>query len=132
MIRRPPRSTRTDTLCPYTTLFRSQRHVIALPADTGRTLGSRVAELEAEFGLRIGVDEVDDAPPRDDMFGRIHARAAWRDASFRRNARHLGIEQPRPALCASDEMAQVERPEEDTSELQSLMSTSYTTFCLIK
>src|SRR3546814_4851026 len=26
MIRRPPRSTRTDTLCPYTTLFRSVRH----------------------------------------------------------------------------------------------------------
>src|SRR3546814_14800869 len=24
MIRRPPRSTRTDTLCPYTTLFRSK------------------------------------------------------------------------------------------------------------
>src|SRR3546814_431708 len=27
MIRRPPRSTRTDTLCPYTTLFRSDRGV---------------------------------------------------------------------------------------------------------
>src|SRR3546814_5608830 len=27
MIRRPPRSTRTDTLCPYTTLFRSLRGV---------------------------------------------------------------------------------------------------------
>src|SRR3546814_5025131 len=26
MIRRPPRSTRTDTLCPYTTLFRSHHH----------------------------------------------------------------------------------------------------------
>src|SRR3546814_3357373 len=26
MIRRPPRSTRTDTLCPYTTLFRSNRN----------------------------------------------------------------------------------------------------------
>src|SRR3546814_5480411 len=26
MIRRPPRSTRTDTLCPYTTLFRSGRY----------------------------------------------------------------------------------------------------------
>src|SRR3546814_17515042 len=26
MIRRPPRSTRTDTLCPYTTLFRSPRY----------------------------------------------------------------------------------------------------------
>src|SRR3546814_18959917 len=25
MVRRPPRSTRTDTLCPYTTLFRSRR-----------------------------------------------------------------------------------------------------------
>src|SRR3546814_3864134 len=37
MIRRPPRSTRTDTLFPYTTLFRStlrQRHASA----TGRTL----------------------------------------------------------------------------------------------
>src|SRR3546814_9416498 len=29
MIRRPPRSTRTDTLFPYTTLFRSKRHIMA-------------------------------------------------------------------------------------------------------
>src|SRR3546814_19545694 len=29
MIRRPPRSTRTDTLCPYTTLFRSRRRDLA-------------------------------------------------------------------------------------------------------
>src|SRR3546814_10316248 len=29
MIRRPPRSTRTDTLFPYTTLFRSPDHIIA-------------------------------------------------------------------------------------------------------
>src|SRR3546814_14529945 len=28
MIRRPPRSTRTDTLFPYTTLFRSQMHIV--------------------------------------------------------------------------------------------------------
>src|SRR3546814_12650380 len=28
MLRRPPRSTRTDTLCPYTTLFRSHRQVV--------------------------------------------------------------------------------------------------------
>src|SRR3546814_16377815 len=36
MIRRPPRSTRTDTLCPYTTLFRSHRRLrvvhVGLPA----------------------------------------------------------------------------------------------------
>src|SRR3546814_14892611 len=31
MIRRPPRTTRTDTLFPYTTLFRSQRTDLALP-----------------------------------------------------------------------------------------------------
>src|SRR3546814_2048752 len=32
MIRRPPRSTRTDTLFPYTTLFRSARFLTAKPA----------------------------------------------------------------------------------------------------
>src|SRR3546814_584716 len=31
MIRRPPRSTRTDTLLPYTTLFRSQGEAIRIP-----------------------------------------------------------------------------------------------------
>src|SRR3546814_5588359 len=31
MIRRPPRSTRTDTLFPYTTLFRSARQVNVMP-----------------------------------------------------------------------------------------------------
>src|SRR3546814_17766738 len=37
MIPRPPRSTRTDTLFPYTTLFRSRRHVGRLPqADPDR------------------------------------------------------------------------------------------------
>src|SRR3546814_14928537 len=34
MIRRPPRSTRTDTLFPYTTLFRSQRKLGSLPASS--------------------------------------------------------------------------------------------------
>src|SRR3546814_8448338 len=33
MIRRPPRSTRTDTLCPYTTLFRSRRGRVLRPED---------------------------------------------------------------------------------------------------
>src|SRR3546814_15023224 len=33
MIRRPPRSTRTDTLFPYTTLFRSHRHRIEMLGD---------------------------------------------------------------------------------------------------
>src|SRR3546814_3613448 len=44
MIRRPPRSTRTDTLFPYTTLFRSRRcldaHLTAKDMDTPETFGS--------------------------------------------------------------------------------------------
>src|SRR3546814_16263482 len=36
MMRRPPRSTRTDTLFPYTTLFRSQCRVVALPKPNDR------------------------------------------------------------------------------------------------
>src|SRR3546814_14525974 len=44
MIRRPPRSTRTDTLCPYTTLFRSRRF-----AGSGRAHdGSEIAALDIE------------------------------------------------------------------------------------
>src|SRR3546814_8878409 len=35
MIRRPPRSTRTDTLFPYTTLFRSARHLAARADEDG-------------------------------------------------------------------------------------------------
>src|SRR3546814_13699534 len=35
IIRRPPRSTRTDTLFPYTTLFRSQRAEVPLAGDHG-------------------------------------------------------------------------------------------------
>src|SRR3546814_13043135 len=36
MIRRPPRSTRTDTLLPYTTLFRSHRQIARQPDRKGR------------------------------------------------------------------------------------------------
>src|SRR3546814_14222995 len=40
MIRRPPRSTRTDTLFPYTTLFRSPRPASCRPPCRGRSRGS--------------------------------------------------------------------------------------------
>src|SRR3546814_1285420 len=39
MIRRPPRSTRTDTLFPYTTLFRSRRRQAEVDADMDRQAG---------------------------------------------------------------------------------------------
>src|SRR3546814_11181976 len=39
MIRRPPRSTRTDTLFPYTTLFRSLQRALLRPRGDGRAVG---------------------------------------------------------------------------------------------
>src|SRR3546814_12222594 len=73
MIRRPPRSTRTDTLFPYTTLFRSrQRMAKFLPRSSSR----------------------------------------W--------------------ASKSAELLSIERSEEHTSELQSLMRISYAVFCLKK
>src|SRR3546814_11619194 len=41
MIRRPPRSTRTDTLLPYTTLFRSAETTGAIHGERGRAISSR-------------------------------------------------------------------------------------------
>src|SRR3546814_12731732 len=56
MIRRPPRSTRTDTLFPYTTLFRSPRrsassrpHPRAVPVKTGDKL--MLADVQSSYGL---------------------------------------------------------------------------------
>src|SRR3546814_3270521 len=48
MIRRPPRSTRTDTLFPYTTLFRSHlNHITAVRRWNGRCLPHRLFRLAA-------------------------------------------------------------------------------------
>src|SRR3546814_12888318 len=51
MIRLPPRSTRTDTLFPYTTLFRSSR--IAIDADLAHGGGRFVADLVAQTAAAI-------------------------------------------------------------------------------
>src|SRR3546814_10534949 len=54
MIRRPPRSTRTDTLFPYTTLFRSRdQFLVAFPA---RTAEIELRDQDAVVVERIGVD----------------------------------------------------------------------------
>src|SRR3546814_3184864 len=57
MIRRPPRSTRTDTLFPYTTLFRSIKHMSEI---TGKKVAffpvqSNAAQLEALRSGRLHV-----------------------------------------------------------------------------
>src|SRR3546814_7786282 len=105
MIRRPPRSTRTDTLFPYTTLFRS-----AGPRAV-ETEGDADADDIVEPGLqRCGHAEI------------IHGRAD--DDEVRR---HQFGDQP----VAFGEPG-VLRSEEHTSELQSLMRISYAVFCLKK
>src|SRR3546814_1245884 len=54
MIRRPPRSTRTDTLFPYTTLFRSHRRPAARPeVHLAREDGDRVVGVDREEGVDL-------------------------------------------------------------------------------
>src|SRR3546814_9226178 len=105
MIRRPPRSTRTATPFPYTTLFRSS---------PGRGIG-RAAELAA--GVQLGEDQLDprQAGPRLGVDRDAAAVVADLDGSV------LG-----------EDHLDVVRSEEHTSELQSLMRISYAVFCLKK
>src|SRR3546814_7403152 len=56
MIRRPPRSTRTDTLFPYTTLFRSILARLEDDEHVGRVRRHRVGRQLG--GARLGVDEL--------------------------------------------------------------------------
>src|SRR3546814_1721872 len=67
MIRRPPRSTRTDTLFPYTTLFRSLRHFQFGKADFPLpTLGARIEQILQELEFGRGFAMLRDLPVEDD------------------------------------------------------------------
>src|SRR3546814_8489198 len=107
MIRRPPRSTRTDTLFPYTTLFRSLSQI-----------NNQIQSLQNEAqGLvnqgknltRIDFPQIQELQQRLQQIDRLMGQAQGID--FR-----------------VDEI----RSEEHTSELQSLMRISYAVFCLKK
>src|SRR3546814_16672771 len=60
MIRRPPRSTRTDTLFPYTTLFRSVDEGVAVQAAEARELGILETRDHAEDARLLGVLQLGD------------------------------------------------------------------------
>src|SRR3546814_10908754 len=93
MIRRPPRSTRTDTLFPYTTLFRSfEDHVRAPESGCGGIAAAEGHEL-ADGG-----------------------KVLLRQCAYMREKGVIAVD----------------RSEEHTSELQSLMRISYAVFCLKK
>src|SRR3546814_9159128 len=128
MIRRPPRSTRTDTLFPYTTLFRSDRLVCRNGRGDGQ--GGRLCDPGARRNLR--------ALPVGQPFERRRP-AAFRNARApdeRRNPAWLsGFMRPGSAKRArrwSTAATSSRRSEEHTSELQSLMRISYAVFCLKK
>src|SRR3546814_3566043 len=104
MIRQPPRSTRTDTLFPYTTLFRS------LHAEPGQ--GETEEEKDCP-GKKIGFGEIG-SPLRLDV-GEAGRLQQIEDADDEDERRVLDL-----------------RSEEHTSELQSLMRISYAVFCLKK
>src|SRR3546814_1045483 len=120
MSRRPPRSTRTDTLFPYPTLFRSALCragplVPGSPARAGRgaimpLFGGTGAGLRRLLFLPVlRTDKMKAAP----NFGAALVRLF-----------------PKPEL--GDEVGVAARSEEHTSELQSLMRISYAVFCLKK
>src|SRR3546814_9432860 len=114
MIRLPPRSTRTDTLFPYTTLFRS--------ANPPTGISHRAATIPWPTQRRS-------------LAGNAGTEAAFRPTSIRQLLRPtepcasvwflnmLGLK-----TCSSRAV----RSEEHTSELQSLMRISYAVFCLTK
>src|SRR3546814_10883372 len=121
MIRRPPRSTRTDTLFPYTTLFRSydlpwQRKVQC--ARDGQGAPRRAGNRLRHSGNLARGSEIEAQP----YLSKPEANPGVRPPD-----RKAAREYP----CRS--MSAVRgRSEEHTSELQSLMRNSYAVFCLKK
>src|SRR3546814_5582806 len=128
MIRRPPRSTRTDTLFPYTTLFRSAGggHVARPPGPLRRR-----ARQQGPHAHARGLDA--QLPPRRALRGgRSPPGGPRRLAAIRRSAHGLEPEGQRRPAPAAARAAEHPRSEEHTSELQSLMRNSYAVFCLKK
>src|SRR3546814_8460496 len=102
MIRRPPKSTRTDTLVPYTTLFRSHiasfRLKVSCDFRIHAVMAINIRDIFDEIGGAAKVARLMNAP--------VTTVWAWQKSN--------------------------RRSEEHTSELQSLMRISYAVFCLKK
>src|SRR3546814_10863974 len=117
MIRRPPRSTRTYTRFPYTTLFRSRmkRSVKRILPDSCLDQ-ARHLDLSAGLNVKLAL--------RHDDVARLQATGdndTVTDTPAGRDRDSLGLATGAPI-----------RSEEHTSELQSLMRISYAVFCLKK
>src|SRR3546814_6750334 len=106
MRRRPPRSTRTDTLFPYTTLFRS-----------GLARPLQVVQHQVPLPLTIEHWPQFDAARLQVLLAQDQAR---------------GFQLEQAPLVRLTLIQVADRSEEHTSELQSLMRISYAVFCLKK
>src|SRR3546814_8969144 len=128
MILRPPRSTRTDTLFPYTTLFRSVR----IATFSGAT---RIVNIENPETQEVGSF----------TFSNFGGSVRFTQANAFLEIRSADVIPGSPALISSETLSDVfgrslnsateiqrsierSRSEEHTSELQSLMRISYAVF----
>src|SRR3546814_4918799 len=129
MTRRPPRSTRTDTLCPYTTLVRSvgQRHVARIEQVVIR----RGADLVG-IGHRALADRHRQRLPLTGPGAQRFDEFAQPLVVLVRLAELLDHAEEHPQPRALQLHGLAPRSEEHTSELQSLMRISYAVFCLKK
>src|SRR3546814_9148609 len=127
MIRRPPRSTRTDTLFPYTTLFRSGDR-----RARQRRIGGPTAETANPDGQRQQSCEQQQADRRPLRRKRSHGGVACRSGTHCPAAPSVGLPLAgsRPGGTVTVGTEWNFRSEEHTSELQSLMRISYAVFCL--
>src|SRR3546814_3215120 len=132
MIRRPPKSTRTDTLFPYTTLFRSvvaailNRRGSLGPAPGKRSRGELVLEALDHADALTAAEALAELDPRAyrsfNLVVADNRDAYWLCNRGEPDSRVVEV-MPVPAGL---------RSEEQTSELQSLMRISYDVFCLKK
>src|SRR3546814_4104334 len=136
MLRRPPSSTRTDTLFPYTTLFRSgfEFAEVGVAGFEAEPLVELVAAERGEGGVLVVVAGFVDerlagtgAKVEAGFFGRLRAEGGGADQGGKQGSgQHLVL-----AHCSGLlQRTSHERSEEHTSELQSLMRISYAVFCL--
>src|SRR3546814_2871099 len=110
MIQRPPRSTRTDTLFPYTTLFRSEplsiKEIAAVAGNTGGPIAGHFEYSAENAGPSFATHLVDIEVDPETGFTKVLRYTVVQDAG--------------------------KRSEEHTSELPSLMRISYADLCCKK
>src|SRR3546814_7892598 len=141
MVRRPPRSTRTDTLVPYTTLFRSAKTsgIVSDPVN-GTTNAKAIPGARMRYcilvtnngsGTATGIAIADPLPAGTSFVpGSLRSGASCAGAATAEDDNASGADENDPFGASVAGPAVAARSEEHTSELQSLMRSSYAVFCL--